>query len=129
MAKEINLDYLTFNIHLKYNRLHLWGVKTPVSSNIVFGSYVGYLKSASEIIDTEIENIKYDYNKLDFGMIIGYEYDFHLMRKFIFSSGIRFKVGLPNIFSGDELIPPTFNKTITASANFNFGVKYFIPRK
>ena len=129
VTRVLSLDYITFNIHLRYSRSHLWAVKTPVSSNIIVGPYAGYLKSANEIIDAETENIKYHYENLDYGMIVGYEFDFHLKRGFLISTGLRFKIGLPNVYAGNELIPSTFNKTKTASINLLFGLKYYIPRK
>jgi len=129
VTRVLSLDYITFNIHLRYSTSHFRAVKTPVSSNIIFGPYAGYLKSANEIIDAETENIKYHYENLDYGMIVGYELDFHLNRGFLISTGLRFKIGLPNVYAGNELIPSTFNRTKTASVNLSFGLKYLIPRK
>jgi hypothetical protein len=129
VTRVLSLDYTTFNINLRYGRSHLWAANTPISSNIIFGPFVSYLKSASEIIDAETENIKYHYENLDYGMIAGYEFDFHLKRGFLISTGLRIKIGIPNVYAGSELIPSTFNKTRTASVNLSFGLKYFIPRK
>jgi hypothetical protein len=129
VTRVLSLDYTTFNIHLRYGRSHLWAVNTPVASNLLFGPYVSYLKSATEIVETETENIKYHYENLDYGMIVGYEFDFHLKGGFLLSTGLRIKMGIPNVYAGNELIPSTFNKTRTASVNVTLGFKYFIPRK
>jgi hypothetical protein len=129
VTRVLSLDYTTFNIHLRYGSSQLWAVNTPISGNLIFGPFVSYLKSASEIIDVESENIKYHYQNLDYGMIAGYEFDFHLKRGFLISTGLRIKIGIPNVYAGNELIPSTFNKTRTASVNLSFGLKYYISRK
>ena len=127
VSRAINLDYLTINLLLKYRRTPIWAARIPVTGNYILGTYAGYLKFASEITDAEIENITRDYSRMDFGIITGYEYDFHLGKRYILSSGIRFNLGFPNVFAGNDLIPSTFNKTRNASANFVLGVKYLIP--
>jgi hypothetical protein len=129
VTRVLSLDYTTFNIHLRYSTSHLWAAKTPVSNILIFGPYAGYLKSASEMINAETENIKYQYDNLDYGLIVGYEFDFHLKGGFLISTGLRFKMGLPNVYAGNEFTPSTFNKTRTASVNLSFGLKYFIPKK
>ena len=64
------------------------------------------------------------YRKFDLAISFGYEYEISPFANFTTSFGIRGKTGLINIYSGNNIIPPSFNITRGGSIGLSFSVKY-----
>ena len=86
--------------------------------------YIGYLHSAYEIVDTETIRLTDDYNQLDYGLFLAYEYVIPLTGKLGFGIGAKAYYGLQNIYAGNDVIPSYLNKTHNASLNITFSLKY-----
>jgi hypothetical protein len=84
---------------------------------------MGYLNNASQIIESESNNIKPDYRNYDFGLLIGYEIDSQILPNYTLSTGVQIDPGLINIYRGTEELPASFNKTYNASIGVSISIK------
>ena len=119
---QITLNYSTLNMKGRYKFISK-ASNRPVSHNIVFGTYMGYLGNASQKIESSSSNIKSDYRNYDLGLIFGYEIDAQILPNYSLSTGIQIGPGLINIYKGNEALPASFNKTYNASIGINISVK------
>ena len=122
VTNQISLNYSSLNIKGKYKFIS----KTrnlPVSHNLVFGTYIGYLSNAAQKIESSSNNIKSDYKNYDLGLIIGYEIDAQILPKYTLSTGVQIDPGLINIYNGNEELPASFNRTYNASIGVNISIK------
>jgi len=122
VTNSIDLNYATFNLKGRY-QLFSKTLQFPVAHNLLFGTYVGYLSSASQNMESTSNNIKTDYRNYDIGLLIGYELDTPLFSNFILSTGVQIDPGLINIYQGNEQLPAHFNKTYNASIGVNISIK------
>ena len=122
VTNSISLDYATINLKGRY-QLFSKTLQLPVSHNLLFGTYMGYLSSASQNIESSSNNIKTDYRNYDIGLLIGYELDTPLFSDYILSTGVQIDPGLINIYQGNEQLPANFNKTYNASIVLNITLK------
>lgn len=90
------------------------------------GGYTGYLHNANQQIGSETIDLSSDYNELDYGIFMGYEYVFPVYQQLGLGTGFRVYYGLQNIYSGNKQIPAYLNKTNIASANLTLSLKYLI---
>jgi hypothetical protein len=119
VTNDIILDYYTLKLLARYNagsnaRPHF----------LLAGAYTGFMQQATQVIDGISNYVDNEYENLDFGIILGYEYPVALTRHLTFTPGIFGKMGLNNIFSGNESIPFYLNQTRNASVNLSFAITY-----
>lgn len=122
VTNQISLNYSTFNIKGRYKIISKT-LNLPVSHNLMFGTYMGYLNNASQSIDSETSNIRPDYRNYDLGLLIGYEIDSQILPNYTLSTGIQIDPGLINIYKGNEELPASFNQTYNASIGINITIK------
>jgi len=122
VSNKYNLKYSSFSIKGRYKIISKT-LELPVSHNIIFGTYMGYLNNASQIIESESNNIKPDYRNYDLGLLIGYEIDSQILPNYTLSTGIQIDPGLINIYKGNEELPASFNKTYNASIGVSISLK------
>ena len=123
----INGKYVTSALELDYYTIALQGkYRFPTKHTMIFGGYFGLMKTAKQSVEEEIFVLDNEYSNYDYGLIVGYEYPISLSRRFTFSPGLFAKVGLNNVFAGNEYIPFYLNKTQNASINLSFSVAYNI---
>lgn len=129
-VKTIDFAYMVWNFLAKYKwtRMGFKGT-TPVSNNFVFGSYLGWLKSANEIKDGDTKDVTTQYADFDYGAHFGYEYEMYLRKRWILSVGIHSNFGFKNIFDGTDIIPSEFNRTENLTLGFYAGMKYLFIKK
>ncbi|MCU4155037.1 hypothetical protein J1N10_03565 [Carboxylicivirga sp. A043] len=121
--KETQLDYLAGELAIKHNAKHsLFGDK--IIRRNVGGVYVAHLQSASETISQTTEDASMQYASLDYGVILGQEFELRNRGPVKISTGLTVKYGLPNVFKGDANVPGKFNKTQNASIEFRIGIAY-----
>jgi hypothetical protein len=115
---SLELDYYTLAIQSKYKfkQLH----------SIYAGGYLGLMKTAKQNVDGAVNMITNEYSKLDYGVILGYEYSIPLGNRLNISPGAFAKVGLNNVFTGNEYMPSFLNKTQVASLSFSLSLSYNI---
>lgn len=122
VTNKYNLKYSSFSIKGRYKIISKT-LNLPVSHNLTFGTYMGYLNNASQIIESESNNIKPDYRNYDFGLLIGYEIDSQILPNYTLSTGVQIDPGLINIYRGTEELPASFNKTYNASIGVSISIK------
>jgi hypothetical protein len=121
VSNNFELDYYTFTLQVNYllkenNRSH----------RFMLGGYTGFLHNATQSISGVESTISNEYSNFDYGLIIGYEYPIAIGRALTFSPGLSTKIGLTNVFSGNDIIPYYLNRTQNASINLMFSLSYSI---
>ena len=119
VTNDIILDYYSFKLLVRYNagsyaRPHY----------LLAGTYTGFMKQATQTINGVSRYVDNDYENLDYGVILGYEYPFPLTGHLTFTPGLFAQMGLNNVFSGSERIPAFLNRTHNASLNISFAISY-----
>ena len=89
-----------------------------------FGAYMAYLHNAIQQIEGQSLYISNNYNDLDYGLVLAYEYIFPLHGSLGIGTGFRAYYGLNNIYAGNENIPSYLNVTSNASVNITLSLKY-----
>jgi hypothetical protein len=118
VSSLMEFDYYTFTALAKYQfrPRHL----------LVTGGYLGLMQSANQIINGKFDALDDEYSRWDYGLILGYEHPIPLGSRFTISTGAFMKVGLNNIFTGNEIVPYYLNKTQNISFNLSLSVSYNI---
>jgi len=93
---------------------------------INIGGYLAYLHNAYQSINNETTNLTSNYNTMDYGVFLSYEYVIPIYKQLGLGTGFRAYYGLRNIYSGDEYIPAYLNETKNASINLSISLKYSI---
>ncbi|MDX9845897.1 MAG: outer membrane beta-barrel protein [Tenuifilaceae bacterium] len=115
---SLELDYYTFSIQSKY--------KFKPHHSVYAGGYLGLMKTAKQNLDGAVSLVTNEYSKLDYGIILGYEYSIPLGNRLTFAPGVFAKVGLNNVFTGNEYMPSFLNRTQVASLSASFSLSYNI---
>ncbi len=113
---SLELDYYTLAIQSK--------CKFKQRHSIYAGGYLGLMKTAKQNVDWAVSIITNEYSNLDYGVILGYEYSIPLGNRLTFSPGAFAKVGLNNVFTGNEHMPSFLNRTQIVSLNISFALSY-----
>jgi hypothetical protein len=119
VTNDIILDYYSFKFLARYNagsyaRPHY----------LLAGAYTGFMQQATQTINGVSRYVDNEYENLDYGVILGYEYPFPLTGHLTFTPGLFAQMGLNNVFSGNERIPDFLNRTHNASLNLSFAISY-----
>ena len=119
VTNDIILDYYSFKLLARYNagsyaRPHY----------LLAGAYTGFMQQATQIINGVSRYVDNEYENLDYGVILGYEYPFPLTGHLTFIPGLFAQMGLNNVFSGSERIPDFLNRTHNASLSLSFAISY-----
>lgn len=119
VTNDIILDYYSFKLLARYNagsyaRPHY----------LLAGAYTGFMQQATQTINGVSRFVDNEYENLDYGVILGYEYPFPLTGHLTFTPGLFAQMGLNNVFSGNERIPDFLNRTHNASLNLSFAISY-----
>ena len=94
------------------------------STNIIGGLYLGYLSSATSVINGITYKNK-AYTDLDCGLVLGLEQDRYLTKELIITPGIRYYQGAKNIANTENHFSYAYNSTL----EFNLGIKYIFLKK
>ncbi len=124
----INGNFVTNDIILDYYSLKLMA-RFNTGSHVrphylLAGAYTGFMQQATQSINGVSRYVDNEYDNLDYGLILGYEYPFPLTYHLTFTTGVFAKMGLNNIFSGSDRIPWYLNRTRNASLNLSFAISY-----
>jgi hypothetical protein len=118
--KNITLCYSTIVLSAKY-KLTLRGDPGNRSSiNLITGGYLSVLNSSIQRINTDLENIKSQYDEFDLGLRLGSEFELYVSDHFSLAPGIFLSVSIPDIYKGSSNIRSTHN----GSAVFSFSFYY-----
>ncbi len=124
VTSKLKLDYsqLALSLHYYINSYNFMEGEHGIN----FGAYLAYLHNAYQNIDDQTLYISDSYNKIDYGLMVGYEYIFPLYGHLGMGTGVRAYYGLNNIYSGDGYIPDYMNVTNNASVNITVSLKYLV---
>ncbi|MDT8402535.1 MAG: hypothetical protein RQ743_12640 [Bacteroidales bacterium] len=124
VSSKLKLDYSQLALSLRYYIMSDRFMHGEHGVN--FGGYLAYLHNAYQKVDGETFYISDTYNKIDYGLVLAYEYIFPLYGQLGLGTGFRAYYGLNNIYSGDEYIPAYMNVTNNASVNITLSLKYLL---
>ena len=124
VTNKLKLDYSQLALSLRYNLMSDRFLEGEHGIN--FGGYLSYLHNAYQKIDGDKLYLSDNYNNIDYGLLVGYEYVFPLSGRLGLGTGFRAYYGLSNIYSGDENIPSYMNVTNNASVNITLSFKYLL---
>ncbi len=122
--------YISNSMQFNYFSLSLSGKwyftdsEKPGRHSALLGTYTGILRNAIQNINGESISLSNDFNSGDFGIIAGYEYHHPVGNSLSIGTGFQARVGLNNIFAGNDLIPDYLNSTRNASLNLKLSVRY-----
>ncbi len=122
--------YITNSMQFDYRRLSLsgkWNFAGNVTNGrhwLILGGYSGLLRDARQNLDGELLSLKEDYNYIDYGILTGYEFEYPVSRRLSAALGIQSKIGIRNIFAGNEIIPYYLNSTRNMSVNLTMSIRY-----
>jgi hypothetical protein len=117
-SKKITLKYSTIVLSVKYKIIGSGRFLNHYSINLLAGGYISLLHHADLKINTDLENIKSQYKAYDYGIRLGSEFELNLSDHLSLAPGLFVKLGLPNIYKGDDEIPGYFRRTYNLSDGF-----------
>ena len=121
-------QYTSTRLQLNYHNLALtWHMMPGIQTNphrIIAGMYTGFLKDATLQLNKARHNVSDEYSRFDYGVMLGYEYIVQWKPSLNFNIGVFSKVGLSNIFTGNEYVPASLNQTQNAALILSFSVNY-----
>src|SRR5690606_2159983 len=118
ISHEIDLEYFQTSLIAKYSPgRYRWGVLSNAHAAFA-GVFHGTLRKADDILDGKSAAIQNTYNTYNFGLVIGYEFNRHILPRLEFSTGLRVNLGLGDI-GADEWV-----ETRTGSLSLNLALKY-----
>jgi hypothetical protein len=117
--KTITLKYSTIALSVKY-KFKGTGLYLPHSSiNVLAGGYFSILQHANQEINKDLENIESLYEKTDFGVRLGGEFEFQISDQLSIAPGMIISLGIPDISK-----PGYLTRTHNGSAGFNISFYY-----
>jgi hypothetical protein len=121
-------NYVSNSIHLDYMDIALKARYRPFRNNLNHalsaGIYSGFLQNATQTINGETTNITSDYTNTDFGLVAGYQYLAPVSRNITVGAGFFYRMGLKNVFAGNQMVNSSLNHSTNTSFNFSLSVGY-----
>lgn len=125
-SEFLNGQYVSNTIELEYHSLSfLWQHQLKENESphrISAGLYLGLLRNAEQNTNGLFLDTTKDYEKLDKGLVIGYDYQYEFIPSFSLSGGIYGKLGLTNINSVKS--NRTQNAALILSLSLNYHFRY-----
>ncbi len=122
--------YINNSMRFTYSNLSLSATRSFTGNGragnhiLLLGAYSGILRNAVQDLNGEVVSLAGDYSQVDYGFITGYEYEHPLGNGLAAGMGIQARLGLNNIFAGNEIVPYYLNSTRNASINLTFSIRY-----
>lgn len=121
-VKDINLLYTKFPLMLKYRQTFINKYNSkPVALNFLFGPQIGFLIKKRAQLDGEELRVSSlpEYNKVEFGILGGFDFDLYMTRNVVFTIGGR--TGFASSMRRGQ--PMSFQLGVTTQFNFRFPKK------
>jgi hypothetical protein len=119
VSNSINLDYMDIALKARYKPF-----RNNLNHALSAGIYSGFLQNATQTINGETTNITSDYTNTDFGLVAGYQYLAPVSRNITVGAGLFYRMGLKNVFAGNQMVNSTLNHSTNTSFNFSLSVGY-----
>ena len=95
-------------------------------TSTVYGIYFGKIKHVGTEIDGTLLFSSYDYEKYNYGIMVGKDVELFINSSFSFITGIKFNIDANNVFKGTQALPASFNTTHITSLGINTALIYHI---
>lgn len=124
--KYLLLDYMKFPIYAKFTHKILTRYdKMPIAMSYIGGAHFSKLKTVNTYIDGEIAPFEVNYNKSQWGLLGGLEFDIYASRNIHFTLGTRvsFNADLkqfPKLRGEDKISPFSVQSGVYAKLNYVF---------
>jgi hypothetical protein len=119
VSNSINLDYMDIALKARYKPF-----RNNLNHALSAGIYSGFLQNATQTINGETTNITSDYTNTDFGLVAGYQYLAPVSRNITVGAGLFYRMGLKNVFAGNQMVNSSLNHSTNTSFNFSLSVGY-----
>lgn len=118
--KDVNLLYLKFPLMMKYKQTFINNYNSkPIALSFLFGPQIGFLLKKNVMMDgNELKNTP-EYNKTEFGIAGGFDFDLFMTRNLALTIGGR--TGFASSFKKGQ--PMSFQLGVTTQLNFRFPKK------
>lgn len=122
--KRITINYSSLVLSVKHRFTGSGNLIPHSSINVLAGGYISFLHYAYQKINTDLEHIGSQYEKFDFGIRLGGEFEFYVFDQLSIAPGLFLSLGIPNIYKGTRNIPGYLRKTHNGSAEFHLAFYY-----
>jgi hypothetical protein len=135
--KKITLNYSTIDLAVKHKFIGSGSFIPRSSINVLAGGYISFLHYAhqkrnkvylipgnNDILNTDLQNIGSQYEKFDFGVRLGSEFELQIFNQLSLAPGLFLSIGIPNIYKGTSTIPGYLRRTHNGSAEFHLAFYY-----
>ncbi len=122
----INASYVDRNIKLDYVKLqayYIWDHRR-IPGQTIIGGYTAKLKLAEDTRGKVTFNVNDEYRNLDYGLLIGYQFNIPLKNRIFISPGFRVTCDFINIYEGYAEAFNPFKKTNNIAAGINLSISY-----
>ncbi|MCC6582731.1 MAG: PorT family protein, partial [Chitinophagales bacterium] len=118
--KDVSLLYMKFPLMMKYKQTFINNYNSkPIALSFLFGPQIGFLLKKSVMMDgNELQNTP-EYNKTEFGIAGGFDFDLFMTRNLALTIGGR--TGFASSFKKGQ--PMSFQLGVTTQLNFRFPKK------
>ncbi len=123
-SKVIDLNYLAAEMVVKHRAKKSFLLPNHLHRKNVVGVYAAQLRHASMEVQDQKEDISNRYAVGDYGAVLGQEFETRFKGPVNFTAGLRLKMGVPNIYRGDELNSGRFNHTRNAAFEVRVGMLF-----
>jgi len=118
--KDVNLLYLKFPLMMKYKHTFINNYNSkPIALSFLFGPQVGFLLKKNVKMDGNELKKTPEYNKTEFGIAGGFDFDLFMTRNLALTIGGR--TGFASSFKKGQ--PMSFQLGVTTQLNFRFPKK------
>ena len=121
-SKVIDLKYFAGEMVVKHRAKKSFLLPNHLHRKNVVGLYAAQLHRASMEVQDQKEDISSRYAVGDYGVVLGQEFETRFKGPVNFTAGLRLKMGVPNIYRGDELNSGRFNHTRNAALEVRVGM-------
>lgn len=122
--ENLNLNYTSINLLAKKMNSRSTFDNRIYSTNFFGGGYVSYLRTSTSDVNGTVKNLD-EFNKTDFGIVLGIEQDRYITKTLVITPGIRYNQGLTNIVNENS----AFESARNFSFEFSLGVKYIFNKQ
>jgi hypothetical protein len=122
--KRITINYSSLVLSVKHRFTGSGNLIPHSSINVLAGGYISFLHYAYQKINTDLEHIGSQYEKIDFGVRLGGEFEFYVFDQLSLAPGLFLSLGIPNIYKGTGDIPGYLRKTHNGSAELHLAFYY-----
>jgi hypothetical protein len=126
VEKRTDIIYSSFSFSYKRNLLNpRSSAKYPKRLSLTSGLFGSYRMDMMEFLnDEEVTDFGEGYRSFDLGLNAGIDYSVRISPRFEWTAGLKYQIGLLNIFTGIDKVPASFFRTYTQSLGATTSILY-----